>query len=286
MVGGLFLIADGLGDEVRHIVGGEFIAVRFGGIGKLVPAASAAGAGFVDNIDGGADAAFARFAGGGRGNIARLIIGCPAGTVGNVEQNGPFGIFGIRGQSDSQRRKSEQGRQQSGANITERFFHFLVLLLLCETDFHSSNKKQKRQKKYQLNTHIVMPFFVITAPFPSFPRRRESTLRRAQTPSAAKPPRIRRGFYIPVILAPEGRGNPSAIMRKHYRQFNVAAALPPVINGRQSRPAHSRIFPHCYAMRFALRANSKNAAIIANAIMSPLSRRWIPAVARMTATPS
>ena len=31
-------------------------------------------------------------------------------------------------------------------------------------------------------------------------------------------PRYRRGFYIPVILAPEGRGNPSAIMRKHYRQ--------------------------------------------------------------------
>ena len=43
---------------------------------------------------------------------------------------------------------------------------------------------------------------------------------------------------------------------------------PPVINGRQSRPAHSRIFPHCYAMRFALRANSKNAAIIATAIMT------------------
>ena len=38
--------------------------------------------------------------------------------------------------------------------------------------------------------------------------------------------------------------------------------------GRQSRPAHSRIFPHCYAMRFALRANSKNAAIIAAAIMT------------------
>ena len=33
----------------------------------------------------------------------------------------------------------------------------------------------------------------------SFPRRRESTSRRAS--SAAKPPQIRRGFYIPVILA-------------------------------------------------------------------------------------
>ena len=60
----------------------------------------------------------------------------------------------------------------------------------------------------------------------------------------------------------------TAIYRRKWQ--TTAAALPPVINGRQSRPAHSRIFPHCYAMRFALRANGKNAAIIANAIMSPL----------------
>ena len=41
----------------------------------------------------------------------------------------------------------------------------------------------------------------IPRPQLSFPRRRESTRRRAANIAAAKPPRIRRGFYIPVIPA-------------------------------------------------------------------------------------
>ena len=50
---------------------------------------------------------------------------------------------------------------------------------------------------------------------------------------------------------------------------------------RQSRPAHSRIFPSCFARWFALRANGKNAAIIAYAIMTAPkarldSRRSLP----------
>ena len=92
-------------------------------------------------------------------------------------------------------------------------------------------------------------------------------MRRYFNTAAAKPPHSRRGFYIPVILA-LANGNPYGDNARHYRQFNVAAALPPVINGRQSRPAHSRIFPSCFARWFALRANSKNAAIIAYAIMT------------------
>ena len=98
-----------------------------------------------------------------------------------------------------------------------------------------------------------------------------------------KPPSVtRRGFYIPVILATAGI-HPFAIFpfaRKRKRRFiaengkPLRRRKPPVINGRQSvnlrriLRRHSRIFPHCYAMRFALRANSKNAAIIACAIMT------------------
>ena len=88
-------------------------------------------------------------------------------------------------------------------------------------------------------------------------------------------PRYRRGFYIPVILATAGI-HPFAIFSicaKAQRRFiaengkPLRRRKPPVINGRQSRPAHSRIFPSCFARWFALRANGKNAAIIACAIM-------------------
>ena len=53
--------------------------------------------------------------------------------------------------------------------------------------------------------HSRRPPIVIPAPAYAGGRlRRESTLCKAQTTAAAKPPRIRRGFYIPVILATAG----------------------------------------------------------------------------------
>ena len=58
----------------------------------------------------------------------------------------------------------------------------------------------------------------------------------------------------------------TAIYRRKWQ--TPAAAKPPEISAAKGGATHSRIFPHCYAMRFALRANSKNAAIIAYAIMT------------------
>ena len=63
----------------------------------------------------------------------------------------------------------------------------------------------------------------------SFPRRRESTRRRAANVAAALPPRIRRGFYIPVILATAGI-HPFAILlfaRKRKRRFIAENGKPP-----------------------------------------------------------
>ena len=107
-----------------------------------------------------------------------------------------------------------------------------------------------------------------------------------------KPPVTRRGFYIPVILATAGI-HPFAILlfaRKRKRRFiaengkplrrqsrrkfppPLAALFPPplaaLIYAAFCGATHSRIFPSCFARWFALRANSKNAAIIACAIMT------------------
>ena len=88
----------------------------------------------------------------------------------------------------------------------------------------------------------------VDCPGPSFPRRRESTLRKAQTTSAAKPPRIRRGFYIPVIPATAGI-HPFAILlfaRKRKRRFIAENGKPLRRQSRRKFPppkaAHSRLF--------------------------------------------
>ena len=54
-----------------------------------------------------------------------------------------------------------------------------------------------------------------------------------------------------------------------------------MIDGWQSRPAHSRIFPSCFARWFALRANSKNAAIIAHAPAYARAGLYVAAIAAM-----
>ena len=109
-------------------------------------------------------------------------------------------------------------------------------------------------------------------------------MRRAQTTSAAKPPRIGRGFYIPVILATAGihpfaifpfarsaNGNLLPKMANPLRRQSRRKFPPPkaaLIYAAFCGATHSRIFPSCFARWFALRANSKNAAIIAYAIMT------------------
>ena len=114
--------------------------------------------------------------------------------------------------------------------------------------------------------------------------RRESTRRRAANVAAAKPPVTGRGFYIPVILATAGI-HPFAILlfaRKRKRRFIAENGKPLRRQSRRKFPpplaalisaafcgaTHSRIFPSCFARWFALRANGKNAAIIACAIMT------------------
>ena len=54
-----------------------------------------------------------------------------------------------------------------------------------------------------------------------------------------------------------------------------------MIDGWQSRPAHSRISPSCFARWFALRANSKNAAIIAYAPAYARAGLYVAAIAAM-----
>ena len=100
-----------------------------------------------------------------------------------------------------------------------------------------------------------------------------------------------------VILATAGI-HPFAILlfaRKRKRRFIAENGKPLRRQSRRKFPppkaaliyaafcgaTHSRIFPSCFARWFALRANSKNAAIIANAIMTAPkarldSRRSLP----------
>ena len=69
----------------------------------------------------------------------------------------------------------------------------------------------------------------------------------------------------------------------HLRVAQTACLSPKMANhcggfaagncGRQSRPAHSRIFPFLLRNAVCASKSGKNAAIIAYAIMSPLSRR-------------
>ena len=127
--------------------------------------------------------------------------------------------------------------------------------------------------------------------------RRESTRRKAANTAAAKPPVVRRGFYIPVILATAGihpfaiflcAKAQTAIYRRKWQtpcggesRRKFPPPLAALISAAFCGATHSRIFPSCFARWFALRANGKNVAIIAHAIMTAPkarldSRRSLP----------
>ena len=125
--------------------------------------------------------------------------------------------------------------------------HWLLFLCCFARQKISTGKYHYTTKTANIQIPAI-PALPFSPSFPpkssSFPRRRESTL-------------------LPFCyLRESANGDLSPKMANHCGGFAAGSY------GRQSRPAHSRIFPSCFARWFALRANSKNAAIIANAIMT------------------